>query len=110
MPPPYVEIGIVLVSLIAGLALLVAGLSVWLYAGVVAIGGSLAFSIGVARAGRLRPAIEDVRRETGYTPWVETVWPSWARKLFFAYLALVVLLAVGLIILALAVAFAERFG
>jgi hypothetical protein len=56
------------------------------------------------------PPMERVRRATGYIPVVETAWPGWARKIFFGYLGLLVLLVVALFVLLVGATLDERFG
>jgi hypothetical protein len=41
---------------------------------------------------------------------VQTAWPGWRGKIFFAYLGLLVLLVVVLFVVLVAATVAERFG
>jgi hypothetical protein len=108
--PPFLELGITLAASVTGIVLLFTGQALWLFAGVNALGFVLAFAIGTLRARQLKPAMNQIRRDTGYTPWVQTVWPTWARRAFFIYLGLLVLLVVLLFFLFVGATLDERFG
>jgi hypothetical protein len=108
--PPWLELGITLASLLIGFVLLVAGGSLWLYAGAIGLGGAASFAVSTVRARRMATAVEQARDETGSTPIVRTAWPGSARKIFFAYLGLLVLLFVVLFVVLVAATVAEPFG